>query len=122
MEEIQAEIEAKQKQTVELKSRLLLWAVDYMVEVIPLDGHYYRQIQRYNRGWDAETPKELVKGKEGGLGSSLCNFITKRVPDPERINSAVKKKLLKQSQVDKAFIETPQKPFLQKFQGEAYDA
>ena len=120
MEEIQAEIEEKQRQTVELKQSVTSWAVDHKVETIQLDDHYYRQIQRYNRGWDADALKELVKGKKDGNGKPLWNFITKRVPDAEKINTAVKMKFLKQTQVDKAFVETPQKPFLQKFQGESY--
>jgi len=121
MEEISGLIAKAQARTVELKKNVTDWAVDKRVIVIQLDGVYYRQINRSNSGWDSEKAKEIVKGLKDKKGKPLWNFITRRVLDPEKIDLAVKQKLIPEKKIMKAFKSTPQKPFLQKFTGEAID-
>ena len=121
MEEISEQIAVAQARTVDLKKEVTEWAVDKKVDVIQLDDHYYRQIQRTNSGWNVDKLKKIVKGLKTKEGKPLWNFITRRVPDPEAINVAVKRGLISESKINKAFEQTPQKPFLQKFLGEAID-
>jgi hypothetical protein len=108
------------------------------VPVIQLDGFYWRVIQRMSRFFvatpadmpdpkpkGAKSLKELCQGKTVKSGSKtipLWSFITKRVIDPSKIDQAVNLGYLKQSEVDKTYLESPQKPFIQKFDGEALDA
>lgn len=122
MEEINEALMQAQKRTVDLKKAVTSWAVYKKVDVIQLDGHYYRQIQRHNRGWDADKLKDAVKGLKDKKGKPLWNFITKRIPDPEKIDMAVNMKLVPEKKIMKCFVEKPQAPFLQKFEGEGIDA
>lgn len=121
MEEISAAIEAAQRRTVELKKAATDWAVDSKVAVIQLGDHYYRQIQRSQRQWDLEKLKKITKDMTTPSGKSLFNFITRRSADPDKINQAVAKKFISEKKINKAFVEKPQAPFLQRFQGEAID-
>jgi hypothetical protein len=121
MQEINTAITAAQARTVDLKKSVTAWAVQKKIDVIQIDGCYFRQITRMNRGWDAEKLKKIVKGMKDGSGKPLWNFITKRVPDAEKIDAAVTMKFISQKKVDKAFVEIPQAPFLQRFEGEAVD-
>lgn len=121
MEDISAQIALAEARTVALKKEVTEWAVTKKVDVIQLDDHYYRQIQRFNRGWNTDKLKEIVKGKKDKKGKPLWNYITRRVPDPEKIDLAVKHKLITQKEIDKAFEEKAQKPFLQQYRGEAID-
>jgi hypothetical protein len=137
MEEIGERIKEDMARQVELKKAATAFAVSKRLDVLQLDGAYYRQINRATRFWvaadsDMPTPKpkgakslrEICDGKVAqvrGREMSLWNFITKRVPDPEKISKAVDEGFVKQSEIDKAFLEKPQAPFLQRFAGEAVD-
>jgi hypothetical protein len=61
--------------------------------------------------------KAVVRGKE----MPLWNYITKRVPDPEKIDRAVAQGFITEAKISKAYIEKPQAPFMQRFAGEATD-
>lgn len=137
MEAIQDEIAPKMARQVDLKKAVTEFAVKKKVDVVQLDGLYFRQINRATRFWVGETtempaprPKgakslrEICKGKFAtvrGREIPLWNYITKRVPDPEKISRAVELGFVKQTEIDKAFLEKPQAPFLQKYTGEAHD-
>lgn len=137
MEEIGEQINDAMQRQVDLKKATTKWAVAKRVDVIQLDGAYYRQINRTSRFWvgeasdmpqpapkGAKSLREICKDKVAtvrGKQIPLWNFITKRVPDPEKISRAVDEGFVKQSEIDKAFLEKPQAPFLQRFTGEASD-
>lgn len=104
--------------------------------VVQCEGHYWRLIQRMTRffvGTDDDMPENAPKGakslkalcqgkKVGKKDTPLWNFITKREVDPKKLDEAVNKGYLKQKDVDKAYLESPQKPFVQPFTGEALDS
>jgi hypothetical protein len=106
-------------------------------DVIQLETSYWRKIQRFGRKWigtpeDMPDPKpkgakslqELCKGKviqRGKKTTPLWVFITTRVVDPDKINAAVELGAISEKEVQKAFVEYPQKPFIQRFEGEAKD-
>lgn len=135
MEEIGERIKDDMAKQVELKKAATAWAVAKKVDVIQLENVYYRQINRASRFWVGEPdemPDPMPKGAKSlreitrgmvanvkGKEIPLWNFITKRVPDPEKIDRAVALGFVKESVISKAFIEKPQAPFLQRFQGEA---
>lgn len=137
MEQIGEEIAEKMARQVELKKAATAYAVSKSVDVIQLDGKYFRQVNRSSRFWVGEpddmpqpTPKgakslkeicEGLKAVVNGKQVPLWNYVTKRIPDPEKIARAVDKGFVKQSVVDKAFLEKPQAPYLQRFSGEAKD-
>lgn len=138
VDEINERIKEDMARAVDLKKAATAWAVKKKVDVIQLDGKYYRQINRASRFWigeDADMPEPTPKGAKslksicagltatiaGGKQIPLWNYITKRVPDPEKINRAVEKGFVKESVISKAYIEKPQAPFLQSFNGEASD-
>lgn len=136
MDEINERIKEDMNRAVELKKAATAWAVKKKVDVIQLDGKYYRQINRASRFWAAEEADvpEGVKGAKSlrsicsGLTATvkgkeipLWNYITKRVPDPEKIDKAVALGFVKAAVIDKAFIEKPQAPFLQSYSGEPSD-
>ena len=137
MEEIGERIAEDMARQVELKKAATAFAVAKRVDVLQLDGHYFRQINRASRFWvgeesDMPVPKpkgakslreicRLKKAVMNGKQVPLWNFITKRVPDPEKISRAVDLGYVKQAEIDKAFLEKPQAPFLQRFVGEATD-
>ena len=129
LEEIEEEISPKMIQATELKKAATAYAVDKKLDVIQLDGCYYRQINRSTRFWvgtDADIPagiakvkslQSLVKGKKA-KGRPLWQFITKRVPDSDRINEAIGMGWIEESEIQDAFVEKPQRPFLQRFAGD----
>lgn len=130
--ELEEEISPKMNEATALKVAATEWAVSKGVEVVQLDGCYFRQITRYNRTWiatDDDIPtaggkvkslQSIVKGKKVGI-TPLWQKVTKRVPDPEKIAEAVGKGWISEKEVEKAFYEKPQKPFLQKYVGDAED-
>lgn len=135
MEAIEAQVEPLMKEAVELKKAATEYAVEKKVDVIQLGDHYYRQINRSNRFWvatpddmppgapkKAKSLKEITKGIKvtvKGKKVALWNLITKRVPDPVAIDQAVTKGWIDEDEINKAYLEKPQNPFLQKFSGEA---
>lgn len=137
MEEIGQRIKDDMARQVELKKAATAFAVAKKVDVIQLENSYYRQINRSSRFWvgektdmpdpapkGAKSLREICAGKVAhvrGKNVPLWNFITKRVPDPEKIDAAVNQGFIKQNEIDKAFLEKPQAPFLQRFEGEAHD-
>jgi Txe/YoeB family toxin of Txe-Axe toxin-antitoxin module len=118
------------------KNQATTYMNSHDMPVIQLDGRYWRRIQRMNRFFvatDKDMPnpapkgakslKSLCQGKVVGPKKiSLWNFVTKRVVDHAKVDEAVNRGWLKQDQVDKAYLESPQNPFIQKFDGEAIDA
>lgn len=110
----------------------------HAMPVVQLEGSYWRKIQRKARFWvntDAEMPdpapkgakslKALCQGKTAKSGKKivpLWNFITKRVVDPKKIDEAVAKGFITEKEINRAYLEADQKPFIQRFQGEAIDA
>lgn len=118
------------------KNQATTYMNSHAVPVIQLDGHYWRLIQRMTRFFvatDTDMPenapksakslKSACQGKTvGSKKVPLWNFITKRVVDSKKLDEAVSKGYIKQSEIDKAYLETPQNPFVQKFDGEALDA
>jgi hypothetical protein len=137
MEEIGERIAEDMKRQVELKKAATAFAVKKKIDVLQLDGAYFRQINRASRFWigePAEMPSPTPKGAKSlreicaGLTATvkgkeipLWNYITKRVPDPEKIDKAVALGFVKESVISKAYIEKPQAPFLQRYSGEASD-
>lgn len=137
MEEIGERIAEDMARQVDLKKATTAWAVKKKVDVIQLDGAYYRQINRASRFWvgeAADMPEPAPKGAKSlraicaGLTATvkgreipLWNYVTKRVPDPDMIDRAVARGFIKESVISKAFIEKPQAPFLQRYNGEASD-
>lgn len=133
VDEINAEIADLILERDELKNAATKYAVVKGVSVFQLDGRYWRRMQRYTSKWigrrnevpvDVKLPSsfkplfEICQGRVAN-GKPLWNLVTKRVPDPEKINEAVGKGWITQQEVEKAFIEIPQKPYLQRFNGVA---
>jgi len=124
MEAIEAAISEAQKRSVELKKEVTAWSNTKKVTVIQLDDHYYRNISRSTRVWNPIKLKKLTEEitvKIGGKKKSLWLYITKRVPDAEKIDLAVKKGYISQKKVEKAYETKPQAPFLQKYLGTGDD-
>lgn len=137
MEEIQSEIAPKMARQVEIKKAVTAFAVSKKLDVVQIDGVYFRQINRANKLWvatDDDMPDPAPRGAKSlraictgltanvkGKDIPLWNFITKRVPDPEKIDLAVSRGYVKESVISKAFLEKPQAPFLQRYVGEASD-
>jgi hypothetical protein len=137
VEEIQEQINPLMVEATELKKAATEFAVSKGIDVVQLEDVYYRQIQRYNKKWigtrdeipiNVTMPKgtralyDIAKGRKvkiNGKKRSLWSLLTRRVPDPEKINEAVGKGWIEQDEVEAAFIEIPQQPFLQRFTGEA---
>lgn len=135
LEELQAQIEPLQKQAVDIKTAVTKYAVEKKIDVLQLDDVYYRQVNRNSTTWVA-TPNdmplnapegamslaEICEGKTvkvGGKTKKLWNLITRRTPSPELIEAAVRNNWVKADEIEKAFLEKPQAPFLQRYQGEA---
>jgi hypothetical protein len=118
------------------KNQATTYMNSHAVSVVQCDGHYWRLIQRFSRFFvvtdddmpekapkSAKSIKSACQGKKVGKKKiPLWNFITKRVVDTEKLNEAVSKGYITQGEVDKAFLESPQKPFVQSFAGEAVDS
>ena len=93
------------------------------------DGSEAKVVQRYTRFWigtdddmpddpprEARSLKSLCgkrKIERKGKTISLWNFLTRRVPDAERIENAINLGLISEEDVAPAFVEKPQKPFIQ---------
>lgn len=118
------------------KNQSTTYMNSHNVKVVQMDGVYWRKIQRFSRLFvatdddmpdpapkGAKSMKSLCQGKTAGKKKiPLWNFITKRVVDPAKIDEAVNKGYITQKEVDKAYLESPQRPFIQPFDGEAVDA
>lgn len=120
------------------KNQSTTYMNSHAMPVVQMDGHYWRRIQRMSRFFvatDADMPdpaprgaksmKALCQGKTVKSGQRkipLWQFITRRVIDPGKIDEAVNKGYITQKEVDKAYLESPQRPFIQPFDGEAVDA
>lgn len=131
--EIEEQISPLMNEATALKTAATEYAVGKKLDVIQLDGVYFRQITRYNRFWvgtEDDLPAQvemrsgvkslysIVRGKKHN-GKPLWQLITKRVPDPDAISDAVGKGWLSEDEIAPAFVEKPQKPFLQKYVGDA---
>lgn len=124
VDEIQVEIDPLMREATDLKKAVTEFVVKKRIDVVQLDGHYYRHIQRYSRTWDSNALYKLVRGlkvKVKGKSTPLWQLLTRRVPDPEAINQAVALRWVRMEDIEDAFVEKPQAPFLQKFQGDAED-
>lgn len=111
------------------------YAVTHAVDVIQLENCYYRKIKRHSRMWVTRPegmPKPKPKGaksvleivadktvKVNGKRKKVWNLITTRTVDPVKIDKAVRKGWVKQSEIDKAYLEIPGNPFIQRFEGVA---
>jgi hypothetical protein len=134
-EAIRVEIEPKMDRQVEIKKAVTEYAVEKKLDVIQVDDAYFRKVQRENTFWvatDDELPtpkprgamslKSIVENIDvviNGRTRSLWNFITKRVPDPERIDEAVRRGYITEKEISKAYLAKQQAPFLQRFNGTA---
>lgn len=130
VEEIDKKLKPLMIEQTELKKAATAYADEKNLDVVQLAGRYWRLITRYTRMWvgtadempgdvsDAVSLYEICKGKKVD-GKPLWQLVTKRVPDPEKINEAVGKGWVKEKEIHKAFIEKPQTPFLQRYEGEA---
>ncbi len=135
MESITEEIMPLMNRSVELKKAVTAFATDKRTTVIQLDDVYYRLIERKNRIWvgtpedmpvgapkRAASLREIVKGKRVKVNGKLVplwNLITKRVVDPELLNQAVQQKWVTEKEIEKAYLEKSQAPFLQRYEGVA---
>lgn len=122
VDEIQEKIVPMMNRVTELKKGATYYAAEKRVDVVQLKGRYWRLIERVSKGWDAKLVQKIVKGKKvkvDGEKKSLWNLITKRVPDPEKINDAINNGWLDEDEISEAFRETPQAPFLQRYDGKA---
>lgn len=120
MEEIQRQIEPLMAEQVMLKKNATAYAAAKKVDVLQLDDVYFRLITRVNKAWDVDLLKEITADVKV-RGKSLFLKVTKRVPDTEAIERAVKSKWITEEEISAAFVEKPQQPFLQKFTGVADD-
>ena len=134
-ERLKAEVDPINARLVELKREATEYAVAKKIAVVQLDNVYFRQIQRSNRFWagtDDDIPANapdgarslfsIVKGKKvksNGKSVPLWQLITRRIPDPDKLQTAVAKKWISQDDLDAAFLEKPQAPFLQRYEGVA---
>lgn len=101
------------------------------VKVVQLEGHYWRLIQRMSRFWvatKADMPSPRPKGAmslreicldKTANGKPLWNFITRRVPDANLIELAVKNGFVTEKEISKAYLEKPSAAYIQRFNGEA---
>lgn len=103
---------------VELKKAATKYCDDKNIDKVPVGDHHYSLVVRHSRSWNPVKLRKITKGIKID-GKSLWNLITIRVADPELIDLAVKKKWISKSKIEKAFEETPQAPFLQKYAGRA---
>ena len=136
VDEIQAEIGPKMAEATELKRAATEFAKGKNMDVLQLDTAYYRLVERSSRMWvatdddlppgvkGAKSLRSICKGisvKVKGKKVPLWQLITKRVPDPELIDEAVKKGWISEKEISKAYIEKPQSPFMQRYEGMPVD-
>ena len=137
MEKIELEIAPQMRRATELKKAVTAFAVKKNIPVVQLDGVYYRHIQRNTHKWiptdedmpgtapkGAKSVMAIVKGRKvkiKGKSVPLWQLITKRVVDPQLIDQAVTQGHITEKEIEKAYVATPQAPFLQRYTGEADD-
>ena len=133
-EDAQAPLKDIMETLTRQKEAVTAWAQANDVNVIQLEESYWRRVVRMTRRFvatkedmpdpapkGAKSLREIVMGKKTPDGKPLWNFITVRVPDADRINAAVTMGYLTEKEVGAAYIEAPQKPFIQRYEGEADD-
>src|SRR5262245_1753744 len=84
IEEIKSLVEPLEQEAVRLKKAVTEYAVKRKIDVIQIDGVYYRQIVRHSRGWDSKKLRAIaskISVKVDGRSKSLWLLITRRVPD-----------------------------------------
>lgn len=121
-QELQEQIEPLMRRVTELKKGAVYYAAEKRIDVVQLDGSYWRLISRTSRGWDASMLRKIVgkkKVKIKGKMKPLWNLLTKRVPDPDAINDAINEGFVDEGEIEEAFIERPQQPFMQRYEGVA---
>ena len=132
--EYKEEIREIMNETTELARAAAYYLNEKGIEQVELpDGSTVNVVQRHSRSWVA-TDDEIPEGLAGVAESlrSICgdrtftrkvrgknktvklwNFITKRVPDPAKIDQAVGLGMLTEDEIAPALIEKPQAPYLQ---------
>jgi hypothetical protein len=134
IEVLMEQIKPLQRKAVELKKAATYFADERKIDAIPMDGFYFRLIRRHERFWvgtradmpkgapkKAKPLKDIVAGryvKRGGKKVSLWNFLTRRIPDAEKINDAINEGLISEEELAPAYLERPQAPYLRKYDGE----
>jgi len=135
LDELQEQIAPLENEASALKVAATKYATSRGLDVVQLDGRYWRRVRRSSRRWvgtEEEMPEKAPKGAQAlselvrgryvtrkGKKIALWNLLTKRVPDPERIDAAIKAKQIKLDEIEAAYVEIPQAEFLQRYQGEA---
>ena len=120
MEEIQEIIQPYMDMQVDLKKAATQFCTEKKIDKVPVGDHHYSLVTRHTRSWNPVKLRKIIKEKYGKVkpgGKPLWNYITKRVVDPELINRAVAEGHMKEKVISKAFEETPQTPFLQRYSG-----
>lgn len=101
---------------VELKKATTAYCAIKKIDKLPVNDHHYSLVTRHSRAWNPAKLKSLTRDVKVG-GKSLWMKVTRRVPDAELIDRAVKHGWISEKKISKAFEETPQQPFLQRYQG-----
>lgn len=133
--EIEAAVAPLLAHLTEMKKCITDYGVRKKRTVIQMPDYYWRLITRSTKMWvfnKTDMPKPKPKGaksireicgdktvKVNGSKKKLWPLLTKRVVDPEAIERAINKGWITEDEIDKAYIESPQKPFYQKYEGEA---
>jgi hypothetical protein len=134
VDELQEQIAPLEHEAGALKTAATKYADGKNIDVVQLDGRYYRRIQRASRRWvgieddmpnkapaSARPLSKLVKGKwvtQNGKRVPLWNLLTRRIPDPERIDAATRQGIIDLKDIEAAYVEIPQQVFYQRFSGE----
>lgn len=121
----------------EIRKAATGFAKSTLTEVIPVEGGYWRKQQRFSRvlvETNNDIPKNAPKGTKSlrslckgltitrkGKEMPLWNFITVRVVDRDKLAQAVSLGAISEKKAAKAFLETPQAAFIQRYEGEAKD-
>jgi hypothetical protein len=72
--------------------------LDSGIQEIEREGYRLQIVRRFKRYWDAEKLRKLVSPKE-------WQVITDRVPNPDKIDNAVREGVLDLKKINRAFIE-----------------
>jgi hypothetical protein len=121
-DQVQTELEPLMRQATELKKAATYYAAKKRLDVVQLEGRYFRLISRTNRYWDAAELQKIIGNKTvkvKGKTKKLWQIVTKRVPDAELISEAIDKGYLDEDEIGVAFKESKQQPFLQRYEGKA---
>lgn len=137
-DELMAQIRPVAEYADQLRKAATAFAKSTMTDVIQLEDSYWRKQQRYSKvliQTDDDIPKNAPKGTKSlqalckgltitrkGKEIPLWNFITVRVVDHEKLGQAVALGALSEKKAAKAYLETPQQAFIQRYEGEAKDA